>query len=211
LSRAGSCPPRPPVSVCPPSRRSRCGVDTSGTGHSPVRTGPVHDEGAARPAKIPDVRPCPDFDGAARGRYRRQRDEDTVIPDPAAWLDHRLRIVHETYLRVGGQCRTHPLLDLDGDGIRHHVTHSDRSSGGARYRIDVGHRRPPIMVRAAACDQGKDDRCVDGCRPFKIAFPRMPHEARLRIKPARKPATPARSDCGFWSYTWTRASLRRNR
>ena len=54
----------------------------------PSCTGPVHDEGTAVPAEVPGVRPCPDSQGAASGQYRRQRDENTVIPDPAVWLDH---------------------------------------------------------------------------------------------------------------------------
>ena len=99
-----------------PSRRSGYGVDTSGAGHLPLCTGPVHDEGAALHAEVPGVRACPDCNEAASERYRRQRDENTVIPDPAVWLDHRLRIVDETHLRMGGQCLAYPVLDLDGDG-----------------------------------------------------------------------------------------------
>jgi Transposase IS66 family len=43
-----------------------------------------------------------------------------VIPDPAVWLDHRLGIVHEAHLRVGGQCLAYPVLDLGGDGTGCH-------------------------------------------------------------------------------------------
>jgi hypothetical protein len=78
---------------------------------------PVHDEGAALHAEVPGVRPCPDFHRAASRRYRRQGDENTVISDPAVWLDHRLRIVYETHFGVGGECLAHAVLNLDGDGL----------------------------------------------------------------------------------------------